>query len=216
MVDVSERTYMMRFEIKRERPSVTQGFVKVFCNGEQVATFGDEIALIQPGEKYYGELIGGWASKTPDLQFVRATLFHKYDDVYNVSDGVQKMLNAAIDDEILYAPVKAPNEYNGKKVFEAREWGYKERAIGDLVTEEFVMDMLDMLPPVCMRSDCSQCGEPYSHRQDPDDGKWKPTFSTFKAVAGERPHRIFEYCGNCFAGENVERGKDPVYVAVIK
>lgn len=25
MVDVSERTYMMRFEIKRERHSVTQG-----------------------------------------------------------------------------------------------------------------------------------------------------------------------------------------------
>ena len=27
MVDVSERTYMMRFEIKRERLSVTQGSV---------------------------------------------------------------------------------------------------------------------------------------------------------------------------------------------
>ena len=103
-------------------------------------------------------------------------------------------------------------EYNGKTVYTIETWSYKERQIGDYVDEEFVMDMLDLLPPACMRSECSQVGEPYSHRQDPETGKWRATYSTFKAVAGKYPNRIWEYCGNCFRGENVERGKDPVYV----
>ena len=71
-------------------------------------------------------------------------------------------------------------KWNGRKVLTAEEWDYSEAKIGDLVEQELVDDMLDLLPPACMQPDCSQMGEAYSHRQDPDTGKWRPTFHTFK------------------------------------
>ena len=101
--------------------------------------------------------------------------------------------------------------FNGKKVLTAEEFDYRTAKIGDLVDQEFVDDAMDLLPPACMTARCSQVGEPYSHRQDPKTGKWRPTYSTFKKVGGEWPHGIWEYCGNCFCGENVERGEDPCY-----
>jgi hypothetical protein len=78
---------------------------------------------------------------------------------------------------------------------------------GDLVEDAIIDEMINCVPPACLRSDCMQCGEPYSHREDPDTGKWRATYTTFKRFADG----IYEYCGNCFCGENVERGKDPVY-----
>ena len=72
---------------------------------------------------------------------------------------------------------------------------------GDLVTEEVVDFFINCLPPACMRSDCSQLGEAYSHKEDPASGKWRATFLTFKLSHDD----IWEYCGHCFAGENVER-----------
>ena len=101
--------------------------------------------------------------------------------------------------------------YNGKKVFGIGEFRCNTAKIGDYVTQEVVDWFMDCLPPACMRSDCSQLGEPYSHRQDPDNGQWKATYTTFKKIAGEWPNGIWEYCGNCFRGENVERGEDPGY-----
>lgn len=101
--------------------------------------------------------------------------------------------------------------YNGKKVIPMAEFSYDSIKIGDYVEQEVVDEMLDALPPACMRADCSQIGEPYSHREDPDTGKWRATYATFKKVAGQYPNGIWEYCGHCFRGENVERGKDPVY-----
>lgn len=105
-------------------------------------------------------------------------------------------------------------EYNGKKVYAADEFVYSKAKIGDYVEQEVGDDMLDALPPACMRSSCSQLGEPHSHRQDPDTGEWRATFPTFKKVCGtwRNGNEIWEYCGNCFSGENVERGKDPVYI----
>jgi len=84
--------------------------------------------------------------------------------------------------------------------------------IGDLVSEAVVEDLMNMMPPACMRSDCSQLGEPHSHREDPETGKYRATYATFKRVRGSWPDGIWAYCGNCFRGENVERGKDPPYV----
>ncbi len=101
--------------------------------------------------------------------------------------------------------------YNGKKVIPFAEFSYNTIKVGDYVEEEVVDEMLDMLPPACMRADCSQIGEPYSHREDPETGKWRATYATFKKVSGQYPNGIWEYCGHCFKGENVERGKDPVY-----
>jgi len=105
-------------------------------------------------------------------------------------------------------------EHNGKKVYTMDEFVYDKAQIGDYVEQEVVDDMLDALPPACMRKSCSQLGEPYSHRQDPDTGEWRATYATFKKVAGAwiKGDEIWEYCGHCFRGENVERGKDPVYV----
>lgn len=89
----------LHFEVRRNRISVTQGFVDVFCNGEKVADFGDDIQLIEDGETYYGSLIGNWASKTPDINYVRSTLFHPHDDIYHVSEGVRKLIDAAAENE---------------------------------------------------------------------------------------------------------------------
>lgn len=58
---------------------------------------------------------------------------------------------------------------------------------------------------------CAQMGEPYSHREDPETGRLRPTYYTFKRVAGEWPNGIWQFCGCCFQGETVPRGKDPIY-----
>jgi hypothetical protein len=100
----------LRFEVKRKRSSVTQGSVDVYCNGEKVADFGDNIQLIEDGETYYGSLIGNWASKTPDINFIRSTLFHPHDDIYRISVGVKKLINAAADNEM--ANAKRRNKAN--------------------------------------------------------------------------------------------------------
>ena len=55
-----------------------------------------------------------------------------------------------------------------------------------------------MMPPVCMRSDCSQIGEPAAHKIN-DESIYKATYATFKRIAED----IWEYCGECFRGENV-------------
>ena len=104
--------------------------------------------------------------------------------------------------------------YNGKEVFTQDTFSYSEAQIGDLVEQAVVDDAMDCLPPACMRADCSQMGEPYSHREDPDTKKWRPVYATFKKVAGEWPNGIWQYCGHCFCGENVERGKDPIYCRI--
>ena len=67
---------------------------------------------------------------------------------------------------------------------------------------------MDCLPPACMSSECSQMGEPYSIRQDPDTGEYQETYATFQRVSEGRDG-IWQYCGHCFFGENVERGSDP-------
>lgn len=103
------------------------------------------------------------------------------------------------------------SEYNGKKVFGIDEFEYDTAKIGDYVTQEVVDNAMDCLPPASMRSDCSQLGEPYSNRKDPDSGKWKNTYATFKKITGKHPNEIWQYCGHCFRGENVERGEDPIY-----
>lgn len=101
--------------------------------------------------------------------------------------------------------------YNGKEVLTQETFDYATAKIGDYVQQAVVDDAMNCVPPACMRSDCSQVGEPYSHREDPETGKWRATYATFKRVAGGWPDGIWQYCGHCFQGENIERGKDPVY-----
>lgn len=98
--------------------------------------------------------------------------------------------------------------YDGKKVYN-KDWYYGTDAleIGDFVEDEIVDDLMNCLPPVCMRNDCSQVGEPSSSRID-KNGKERYTFSTFKRIAPE----IWEYCGDCFKGENMQQGTELSYV----
>ena len=82
----------LNFEVKRHRASVTQGTATVYLNGQEVMTFGDEIKFVKDGQAFYGENIGGWASVTPDENFIKGVLFHPYDHIYHYSDKVKKIL----------------------------------------------------------------------------------------------------------------------------
>lgn len=101
---------------------------------------------------------------------------------------------------------------NTPRVWTQDDFDYSKVKVGDLVEQAVVDYALDCLPPACMRSDCSQMGEPYSHREDPQSGRFRPVYATFKKVSGQWPNGIWQYRGHCFRGENVERGEDPVYV----
>ena len=99
-------------------------------------------------------------------------------------------------------------QYEGKTVYNWSYWSY-DRPIGSLVEEEIVNDLMDCLPPLTMRDSCMQTSEPSSCRLDEETNVWKNTYTTFKKVADG----IYEYCGDCFKGENVKRGKEQQYVA---
>lgn len=102
--------------------------------------------------------------------------------------------------------------YNNKEVFTRDTFDYSTAKVGDYVEEAIVEDAINILPPASMSASCTQMGEPYSHREDPDTGKWRATYATFKAVSGTYPNRIWQYCGKCFRGETTERGNDPIYM----
>jgi hypothetical protein len=103
------------------------------------------------------------------------------------------------------------NTFRTKTVFTAENFRYDAARIGDLVTQEVVDNAMNILPPACMRADCSQMGEPYSHRIDPDNGKWRAVYATFKMVGVEDNEMLWQFCGYCFRGENTERGEEPTY-----
>ncbi len=95
--------------------------------------------------------------------------------------------------------LKECRTFNGKKVYNMSwYYGISCLLVGDYVEENIVDMLMNMLPPKTMRRSCSQIGEPADHRNT-KDGLSRPTYATFKEV-GEG---IFEYCGDCFAGENV-------------
>ena len=101
--------------------------------------------------------------------------------------------------------------YEGKEVFTPDTFTYSTAQVGDYVSQAVVDDAMDCLPPACMTSSCAQMGEPYSTRQDPDTGKWRNTYATFRRITSGWDG-IWQYCGHCFCGETTERGIDPIYV----
>lgn len=91
--------------------------------------------------------------------------------------------------------------YNNKEVFTEDTFSYSTAKPGDYVNRDVVDNAINCLPPACMRSDCTQLGEPYSHRID-ENGRYRATFATFKKVFGEKlEEQIWQYCGNCFRGQ---------------
>ena len=104
--------------------------------------------------------------------------------------------------------LKECRKHDGKKVYN-KDWYYGPDAleIGDFVENEIVDDLINCLPPVCIRNDCVQGGGVSSSRID-ENGKTRDTFTTFKQIDSE----IWEYCGDCFKGENVQHGTERLYV----
>jgi hypothetical protein len=88
----------LNFEVRRNRASVTQGTATVLLNGQEMITFGDEIEIVHPGEKYYGPMIGGWASKTPDYNFIRGLLWHNLDEIYHYSDKPKAVIQKLFEE----------------------------------------------------------------------------------------------------------------------
>lgn len=79
--------------------------------------------------------------------------------------------------------------------------GTLEKAMqpGDYVAAEIVDELRDCLPPAWNTRDLFQLGEPYSHREDPETGKCRATYTTFV-----RDEIGWYYCGHCFAGRREE------------
>ena len=96
--------------------------------------------------------------------------------------------------------------FNGKNVLPPDDFAFSSAQTGDYVEQAMVDDAMDCLPPACMGPRCSQMGEPCDERVDPASGKWRKTYHTFKKVGGSWPDEVWQYCGRCFQGENVERG----------
>lgn len=104
-------------------------------------------------------------------------------------------------------PIKEYQTFNGKEIIDADHYfGLDSCEIGSYFAEELVNEFMDMLMPACMRDDCSQLGEPIALRMD-EQGTYRNTYATFKKIEDN----IWEYCGDCFRGENIKRGNDPRY-----
>lgn len=95
----------------------------------------------------------------------------------------------------------------GKPVYSSDYYFSEALDPGDCVTEDVINNIVNALPPAYMRSDCVQSGEPYSCRID-DADRTRNTYQTFKRVADG----IWEFCGDCFRGENVQHGETPAYL----
>lgn len=103
--------------------------------------------------------------------------------------------------------LKPCGTYKGKPVY-TPDWCYSDMLTpGDYVDQEVVDNFMNAMPPTCMRSDCAQLGEAYSSRLD-EDGKIKNTYWTFRHVEGN----VWKFCGDCFRGENIPRGRTHAYL----
>ena len=78
--------------------------------------------------------------------------------------------------------------FNNKPVLTPDDFDFSTVKIGDYVNQEVVDNAMDCLPPACYCASCAQMGEPYSHREDPKTGKFRPVFATFRKVGGEWPN----------------------------
>lgn len=118
----------IKITVERRRMSVTQGMADVLINGVKVMDFGDEIELIKPGEKYYGPIIGGWASKSPDTSFILGMLFHPLDDLYNIGNKVEKAIRREKEQEERSAPVLTELQ----KIANIQGWPMRIKARGEI------------------------------------------------------------------------------------
>lgn len=85
--------------------------------------------------------------------------------------------------------------YKEHKVFN-KDWFYMQALEpGDFVENEVIEDLMNCLPPACMRSSCFQFGEPVSHING------KALYHTFTCVDKD----TWQYKGRCFRGKSQYR-----------
>ena len=136
----------------------------------------------------------------PILETAEKILEHRQNDwIYRVHN---LYLNTREVDTPL--DLKPNGEFNGKPVYNPDTLWWDAMRPGDYVDEDVADNILNALPPACMRSDCLQLGEPFTNRFDETKQKWRETFLTLKRVSDG----VYEYCGDCFQGENVMHGKE--------
>lgn len=73
---------------------------------------------------------------------------------------------------------------------------------GDVVDGEIVEHFVNSVPPVFMRSTCTQAGAPYSHEKD-EQGVYRPTYATFHRITDNGS--LWRFDGYCFCGRNENR-----------
>ena len=106
---------------------------------------------------------------------------------------------------------KRPKElryHEGKPVYNEDWWFGDIGEVGDLVEWKIADYAGQCVPPKAYGSNFIQCGEPNDARLDDKTGKYRDTYSTFKRIAED----VWMYCGNCFVGEDTERGRELPYV----
>jgi hypothetical protein len=96
-------------------------------------------------------------------------------------------------------PLNESKLYDGKPIVDMEHYyGLAAHKVGDYFADDVVDMLVNMLPPIRLLQQCTQIGEPISMKKN-SDNCFKATYATFKRIAGG----IWEYCGECFAGENV-------------
>lgn len=148
----------------------------------------------------------------------RLNVAHSHKELYNLVGDMDEVWEvkrnisgAHLLDVSTIAP-KPKQVWDGKEVIDEDDFDYATAKPGDFVTQAVVDNAMDCLPPVCMSARCSQMGEPYSSKLDEKTGEWRSIYATFRKVGGEWPNGIWEYCGHCFRGETVERGKEMAHI----
>lgn len=127
-------------------------------------------------------------------------LLDDLNEVYQVGESHGAKLVSAVD---IYP--KQRLFYDGKEVKDENTFIYDDAKVGDLVTQAVVDNAMNCVPPATMSADCAQMGEPYSCKLDTKTDTWRVIYPTFRKIGGKFPNGIWEYCGNCFRGENTER-----------
>lgn len=70
---------------------------------------------------------------------------------------------------------------------------------GDEVSQDLVDELVNGVPPLLLRSTCTQIGEPFGSACV--DGRWGETYTTFH----RKTQDTWIYDGACFKGENINR-----------
>lgn len=103
-------------------------------------------------------------------------------------------------------PERFPIEltFKGKHVYTRSDFhGYGELAVFDLVDGEVIQDLMDLLPPAYYSSSLAQVGEPCDSVRA-NDGQYYPTYATFRFIAMEGEHEVWEFCGDCLRGHTTK------------